>query len=264
MKNLIAYLQYMPNKHHSRFNIKKFELCDATSGCVLHMSYTPERTIRTEYGQAHGIVMERIRKCHLLNKGYHLFTDNFYTKPLLDRILDTDDTLLTGTVRSHSKGLPAIPAKLNVGQMVQFRDGNSLVVAFREKESQRKPVLMLTPVKAAGMVQVRTAVGVMKQKPKSIAAYNKYMGGVDIRDRKLNHVLAERPSKRNWKKILFNFYQFAECLRAYGRSRRVRQNVWQPTIVRQRDFHPRSYIIERDGYRLRRNSRQLLKTAEDE
>ena len=35
-------------------------------------------------------------------------------------------------------------------------------------------------------------------------------------------------------------------------------------IVWQRDVHPRSYIIERDGYRLRRNRRQLLKTAEDE
>ena len=56
-----------------------------------------------------------MRKCHLMNKGYHLFTDNFYTK-----ILDTEGTLLTGTVRSYSKGLPAIPAKVNVGQMVQF------------------------------------------------------------------------------------------------------------------------------------------------
>ena len=57
--------------------------------------------------------MDLMRKCHLLNKGYHLFTDNFYTKPLLARILDTEGTLLTGTVRSNSKGLPAIPAKLN-------------------------------------------------------------------------------------------------------------------------------------------------------
>ena len=46
---------------------------------------------------------------------------------------------------------------------------------------------------------------------------------------------------------------------------RVRHNnVWQPAVVRQKDVHPRSYIIERDGYRLRRNRRQLLKTAEDE
>ena len=46
---------------------------------------------------------------------------------------------------------------------------------------------------------------------------------------------------------------------------RVRHNdVWQSAIIRQKDVHPRSYIIERDGCRLRRNRRQLLKTAEDE
>ena len=144
MKNRIAYLQYMPNKRHSRFGIKKF--CDATSGYVLHIELYAGKDfpIRSEHGQAHSVVMDLMRKCHLLSKGYHLFTDNFYTKPLLARILDTEGTLLTGTVRSNSKGLPAIPAKLNVGQMVQFRDGNSLVVAFREKKSQRKPVLMLS------------------------------------------------------------------------------------------------------------------------
>ena len=42
------------------------------------------------------------------------------------------------------------------------------------------------------------------------------------------------------------------------------KNVWQPAIVRQRDVHPQPYIIERDVYRMRRNRRQLLKTAEDE
>ena len=211
MKNRIAYLQYMPNKRHSRFGIKKFELCEATSGYVLHIELYAGKDfpIRSEHGQAHGVVMDLMRKCHLLNKGYHLFTDNFYTKPLLARILDTEGTLLTGTVRSNSKGIPAIPAKLNVGQMVQFRDGNSLFVAFREKKSQRKPVLMLSTSEAAGMMQVRTGAGVIKRKPKCIAAYNKYMGGVDISDRKVYHVSAERPSKRYWKKIFFNLIDIA-------------------------------------------------------
>ena len=40
-------------------------------------------------------------------------------------------------------------------------------------------------------------------KPCCIAAYNRYMGGVDISDRKIYHVSAERPSKRYWKKIFF-------------------------------------------------------------
>ena len=68
----------MPNKRHSRFLIKEFvELCDAVSGYVLHVElyagkYFP---IRSDPGQADGIVIDLMTKVHLLNKGHHLFTD---------------------------------------------------------------------------------------------------------------------------------------------------------------------------------------------
>ena len=103
-KNRIAYLQY----------IKKFELCHAISGYVFYIKLYAGKDFASNN---RSVVMDLMRKYHLLNKGYHLFTDNLYTKPLLARILDTEGTLLTGTVRSNSKGLPAIPAKLNVGQI---------------------------------------------------------------------------------------------------------------------------------------------------
>lgn len=40
----------------------------------------------------------------LLNKGYHLYVDNFYTSPVLAEYLFTENTLLTGTLRSNRKG----------------------------------------------------------------------------------------------------------------------------------------------------------------
>ena len=40
------------------------------------------------------------------------------------------------------------------------------------------------------------------------------MGGVDISDRKIYHVSAERPSKRYWKKIFFSLLEMA-MLNAY-------------------------------------------------
>ena len=56
MKNRIAYLQYMPNKRHSRFGIKKFELCDATSGYVLHIELYAGKDfpIRSDHGRRDG------------------------------------------------------------------------------------------------------------------------------------------------------------------------------------------------------------------
>ena len=59
------------------------------------------------------------------------------------------------------------------------------------------------------MMEVRTAAGILKQKPKCVAADNRYMGGVDISDRKIDHVSAERPSKRYWEKIFFNLLDMA-------------------------------------------------------
>ena len=79
MKNRVAYIQYIPNKRHSRFGIKKFELCDALSGYVLHVELYAGKDfpVQCEMGQAHGVVMDLLQKANLLNKGYHLFTDNF-------------------------------------------------------------------------------------------------------------------------------------------------------------------------------------------
>ncbi|KAI0218363.1 hypothetical protein LSAT2_029928 [Lamellibrachia satsuma] len=182
MRNRVAYIQYLPNKRHSRFGIKKFELCDASSGYVIHVELYAGKDfpIESDMGQAHGVVMDLMRKSDLLNKGYHLFTDNYYTKPALAEVLCGDGTLLTGTVRANSKGLPVLPTKLQVGQCLNFRRKDTLVVAFREK-----------------------------RKPKCVVDYNRYMVGVDLSDRKIYHVSAERPSRRYWKKIFFNLMDMA-------------------------------------------------------
>ena len=216
MKNRVAYIQYMPNKRHCRFGIKKFEVCDSVSGYVMHVELYAGKDfpIRSDHGQAHGVVMDLMRKSNLLHKGYHLFTDNFYTKPALARALGNASTLLTGTVRANSRGLPTLPRKLAVGDVLNFRQDDLLCMAFREKKSQRKPVLMLSTSEAAGMVNVRTAAGIVKRKPLCIAAYNRYMGGVDLSDRKVYHVAAERSSRRYWKKIFFNIMDLS-LLNAY-------------------------------------------------
>ena len=89
---------------------------------------------------------------------------------------------------------------------MNYRRQGVLLVAFREKRSQRKPVLMLSTATAAGTVPVRPAAGRDKDKPKCVDLYNKY---VDISDRKIYYVSAERPSKRYWKIIFFNMLDMA-------------------------------------------------------
>ena len=211
MKNRVIVIQYMPNKRHSRFGIKKFELCDSMTGYVMHVELYAGKDfpIRSDMGQAHGVVMDLMRNANVLDEGYHLFMDNFYTKPALAETLLGAGTLLTGTVGGNSKGQPPLPTKMNVDLMLSYRRQGILLVAFREKTSQRKPVLMLSTAAAAGMVEVRTGAGVLKHKPTCIASYNKYMGVMDISDRKIYHISAKRPSKRYWKKLFFNLIDMA-------------------------------------------------------
>ena len=63
MKNPVKYLQYMPNKRYSRFVIKKFELCDALSGYVIHVDIYAgnDFPIQSDEGHAQGVVMELMR-----------------------------------------------------------------------------------------------------------------------------------------------------------------------------------------------------------
>ena len=59
MKNRVVYIQFMPNKRHARFGIKKFEICDS-NGYVLHTRLYAGRDFNVHHdeGQAFGVVKE--------------------------------------------------------------------------------------------------------------------------------------------------------------------------------------------------------------
>ena len=87
-KNRAVYIQFMLNKRHARFGIKKFEVCDS-NGYVLHSRLYAGRDFDAHHDevQAFGVVKKLLTVTYLLNNGYHLYTDNFYTKPALAQYL---------------------------------------------------------------------------------------------------------------------------------------------------------------------------------
>ena len=211
MKNRVVYIQYMPQKRHARFGIKKFELCDS-NGYLLHLIMYAGKDLDISYddGQAVGVVKLLLNRAQLLNKGFHLYTDNFYTKPILAEFLFQNKTLLTGTVRRNSRGLPGEVKTLNVavGDSKHYRKGEMLLVAFRDKKTQKQPVIVLSTGHSA-QIETKIVRGKEKTKPAAVMDYNKYMGGVDISDRIVYHYASERATHRYWKKIFFNFVDLA-------------------------------------------------------
>lgn len=206
MKNRCAYIQFMPNKRHARFGVKKFELCDS-NGYVYHVELYAGKDfdVTHDEGQAFAVVKQLMEVSNLLQKGYRLFTDNFYTKVKLAEFLLENNTILCGTIRSNSKDLPPnMTQKLAVGQTRYWRKNELLAISFREKKSQRKNVLVLTTGHNSENItkQIR---GKVVNKPAAILDYNSYMGGVDLSDKKVYHLAAERPTRRYWKKNFQNF-----------------------------------------------------------
>ena len=168
----------MPNKRHAQFGVKKFELCDS-NGYTYHIELYAGKDfdIQHQEGQAFAVVEHLMRESNLLGKGYHLYTDNFYTKPKLAEFLFRNNTLLSGTVRANSKGLPKdITKKLPVGESKFFRKNEMLAVAFRQKKSQSKNVLLLSTAHKAENI-TRQIKNKQVTKPSVVFDYNSYMGG---------------------------------------------------------------------------------------
>lgn len=114
----------MPNKRHTCFGIKTFELCDSATSYVLQSVLYSDKYFLSEAPDpffTHKVVAYVLGKTGLLDKGYHLFTDNFYTKIRLAHCLTDRNTFLTGTVNKRSKELSkAVEGRLNL------RDKSSL------------------------------------------------------------------------------------------------------------------------------------------
>jgi hypothetical protein len=140
MKNRFVYIQYMPNKRHSRFGIKKFQLCDSNTSYVVHVDLYAGKDFPIEGYESVGqqAVIELLRKCQLFGKGYHLYTDNFYTKLPLAKELLQKQVYLTGTIRKNSRDIPKtlIDSKLTEKQTIYMRKNEYLLVGYKEKKQE--------------------------------------------------------------------------------------------------------------------------------
>jgi hypothetical protein len=185
-------------------------LCDSvTKYCLGFACYKGKSDDgRPEHRLAYKVVTHLLQLGPYLNKGYSLFVDNFFMSIPLADYLNSQNTFITGTLRRNRKGIPdALKEKFEVGQKVYNRKDYKLMLAYREKASQKKPVLLLSTKFVASSVEkikIRNNEQLMKEKPEVIDKYNSYMGRIDHSDQMLYCYLDERRSVKYWKKVVFN------------------------------------------------------------
>lgn len=127
------------------------------------------------------VILDQLTQCRVLDKGYPLFTDNFYTKLPLARKLLKRKTFITGTINKNSKGLckKLLSEVLGAQESIYYRQDKILLVKYKQKPT-RKPVLLITTGLHAEDKLIRSKSGQEAIKPVLINGYNYSMGGVDV------------------------------------------------------------------------------------
>ena len=97
----------MPKKPH-KWGIKAWVLADSSNGYTWGWKlYTgKEERESSDLGLSHRVVLDLTSDERLQDKGYSVFTDNFYTSPALFSDQRAHSFEACGTVRINHKGIP--------------------------------------------------------------------------------------------------------------------------------------------------------------
>lgn len=202
--------QYIPSKKHYQWGIKFWMLCDSKY-CLGFFCYRGakskvDKDEIKEKGLRYVVVEKLLSMGNFLNKGYHLFTDNFFTSVELARSLYQQATYLTGTIHRNRKLVPKEAKTDPVNESKYFTNDPVLMCSFRDKKSKKNPVILISTYSDTPNVSVtkkRRNYEFIKNKPSMIHTYDQFMGGVDESDKMLYTYLDERRTLKLWKKVVF-------------------------------------------------------------
>ena len=149
-KGRLSFKQYIPLKR-ARFEVKSFMLCEDSGYTFSLKIYTGRENVAPavqDLSLSERVVADLMQP--LLNKGYHLYTDNWYTSLPLYKYLHRQGTLACGTIRSNRKGFPeqVKNAKLRKDEQIACRSDELLALKFKDK----KDVFMLSTIHDDSMV----------------------------------------------------------------------------------------------------------------
>ena len=150
----VSFHQYVRGKPHP-WGIKAYVLADCDTGYLYSVAiyYGKETMLVSGPGLNHTtrVVLTLIQP--VCNMGYDVYTDRFYTSPLLVRELCKLGITLTGTVMANRRDMPlAVRAKgkRKRGDTKTYRKQNMIVMEWTDKRT----ILTLSTKSSNGMVDI--------------------------------------------------------------------------------------------------------------
>ena len=226
-----------------KFHIKLFQVCEAETGYVSGFEvYTGKNNSKSVKNatvfdpkscKTTKLVVGLMDSLKFLDKGHHLYMDNYYNNLELCKELFARDCYVAGTIRKNRVGLPGAvkEAKLKKGDCIFRRKEELLVLKWFDK----RPVLVVSTIHDAVdiLTRNRDVNGVPIVKPQVIHDYVKYMRGCDVSDQLVSSYSILRRSVKWWRKLLFHMFAVlvnnAYVLhRKFGRKAMQHEHSWKP------------------------------------
>ena len=217
-KARIGIKQYMKDKP-SKWGYKLWIAACSTTGYTWRFElYAGKRHTNTNRGLSFDVVDNLMTP--VLNKGYMVYMDNFYSSPELYDYLADNGTIAVGTLRENRRGFPkngrnALARGDPRGTIKWIRLERLLFVQWRDT----KDVTVLSTLHS-GTEFVHTErnsknknTGVHEvlnlTKPMAIKDYNTYMGGVDLSDQFISYYNVLHKTRKWYKTIFFHMVDVA-------------------------------------------------------
>lgn len=217
------FRQFLPSKP-IRFGFKLFTLAESKSGYIWNFKIYTGRKGEAEENQTKKVVVRLMSP--LEDKGYRLFTDNFYSSPDLFFTLREHGIQACGTVRPNRKDLPKeimdhkLPLVKNLprGGSLFRKKGELIAATWKDK----KPVHLISTVPVGNAMD--TAKRKVKENgawvekefqcPAAIKLYNEFMGVVDLADQRIA-TYKKHLKTSTWYLALFYHCLEQSCLNAF-------------------------------------------------
>ncbi|XP_072283545.1 WD repeat-containing protein 25 isoform X1 [Pyxicephalus adspersus] len=210
-KGRLSWVQYVASKR-AQFGVRFYMLCESSTGYIWNsILYTGKgtkfKTKYSNYGIETSSVLSLIEP--LLNQGYCVTTDKFYTSPELYEFLLEHKTDAYGTVMADQRNMPSLFAKkkLKTGDMVAWQKGKMMALRWHDK----KDGCLMSTVHNASTVMVLTKGEKKIMKPQVVIDYNNAMKGVVRADQAMTFYQAMRKQQKKYYKKIFR-HLVEQCL----------------------------------------------------
>jgi hypothetical protein len=212
-KGRLAIKQYIKNKP-TKWGIKSFVLADATNGYVKRFQIYCGKGVdcNNDVGLCTRVVLELLDG--LKDSGLHLYTDNYYTSPVLFHHLYHCGINACGTCRSNRAFFPIDKLHLdctieNRSRMKYRSNGPVLAVSWVDKKVINFVSTMhVAEADCAVLRRAKNGTAEEFRCPPLLPDYVKYMRGVDRGDQLISYYNLGWKSRKWWRRV---FFYILEC-----------------------------------------------------